>query len=36
MRTPPRDTLAGLDIPVAINILRMNTAAVAAMLGGPA
>ena len=29
----PRDTLAGLDISVAISILRMNTAAVAAMLG---
>jgi Zn-dependent M28 family amino/carboxypeptidase len=29
----PRDTLAGLDISVAISILRMNTAAVATMLG---
>jgi Zn-dependent M28 family amino/carboxypeptidase len=29
----PRDTLAGLDISVAVSILRMNTAAVAAMLG---
>lgn len=28
-----RDTLAGLDVSVAISILRMNTAAVAAMLG---
>ena len=32
----PRDTLAGLDIPVAISILRMNTAAVATMLGASA
>lgn len=32
----PRDTLAGLDISVAISILRMNTAAVAAMLGASA
>ncbi|MET1086667.1 MAG: M28 family metallopeptidase [Arthrobacter sp.] len=31
----PRDTLAGLNIPVAISILRMNTAAVAASLGMP-
>ncbi|MET1085903.1 MAG: M28 family metallopeptidase [Arthrobacter sp.] len=29
----PRDTLGGLDLPVAISILRMNTVAVAAMLG---
>jgi Zn-dependent M28 family amino/carboxypeptidase len=29
----PRDILGGLDMSVAINILRMNTAAVAAMLG---
>lgn len=29
----PRDTLGGLDMPVAVSILRMNTAAVAAMLG---
>ncbi|WP_247828943.1 M28 family metallopeptidase [Arthrobacter antioxidans] len=32
----PRDTLAELDTPVAISILRMNTAAVAAMLGASA
>lgn len=32
----PRDTLAGLDLSVAISILRMNTAAVAAMLGSAA
>lgn len=32
----PRDTLAGLDISVAISILRMNTAAVATMLGASA
>ena len=31
----PRDTLAGLDMSVAISILRMNTAAVAATLGAP-
>jgi Zn-dependent M28 family amino/carboxypeptidase len=29
----PRDTLSGLDISVAISILRMNTAAVSTMLG---
>ncbi|MET0829503.1 MAG: M28 family metallopeptidase [Microbacterium sp.] len=29
----PRDTLAGLDISVAMSILRMNTAALATMLG---
>ena len=32
----PRDTLAGLDISVAISILRMNTAALATMLGARA
>lgn len=32
----PRDTLAGLDISLAISILRMNTAAVATMLGASA
>lgn len=29
----PRDTFAGLDLNVATSILRMNTAAAAAMLG---
>lgn len=32
----PRDTLAGLEVSVAISILRMNTAAVVAMLGASA
>lgn len=32
----PRDTLAGLDLSLAISILRMNTAAVADMLGASA
>lgn len=32
----PRDTLTGLDVPLAISILRMNTSAVAGMLGASA